>query len=210
MPPKFNKPAQKAVKRRADNKPLRNNSLPAGGKLVTPPRQSKSVNPARDTIEASRRRTWYTLCAELGIDEQSQRVIVARFLPQDASLVPTQNGEVSRNSIFRSDAGFRQAMRYLENLKNSRIRKHQARDGNPAEFRISERQLNYMLDLGKVLRWDENGEEDLRFRLQKFCAKMCSQAEGIRLFDSLTRKDVRVVIEALKSMAKRMEKPTNA
>jgi len=157
----------------------------------------------QESVIAARRRAWFQAARALGLSDEDQRAIVSAHLPQEAEVICTPDGEISRASLFESREGFNSAMEHLANLAAKRLKGKRSYDGRGAGSRISAAQIKYVRDLGRRLGWDERGEEDLDYRLQTFAARQCGQGGGVRLWESLTRRDARKLIDGLKRMAER-------
>ena len=157
-----------------------------------------------EEIVKARRKAWYRSVAMLGLTEDEQRVIVAAHLPDHDRVIPTADGEISRNSIFESAEGFKSAMARLNEMVGSRVKSHRAIDGkkgwnNPA----SDDQMRYMKDLARIIGWNERSEDDMKGRLESFAARQCGQGGGVRMLHTLNRRDARKVIDGLKRMVER-------
>lgn len=155
-----------------------------------------------DVIE-QRRRRWFGYCRELGLNDSLQRDIADSIIPDDYPGKFTDNGEVSRKPLFESAKQFNQAVLRLLTMFHYRQKSHRRTNGKKSHF-ASARQLDYIRELARRLKWNEYGEENMIYRLERFAAiKTSSRAKprnAIRSLNTLTGRQASNIIRALKAM----------
>ena len=151
--------------------------------------------------EATRRRhLFYGVCNELGLTYEDQRSIAEGIIPKRYPGRINKTGEISRKPLFENPRYFAKAMDHLNKLKAGRRKFHRRLDGSQSENK-SGSQLSYIKSLARRLHWDEHGEDDLTYRLERFAARLTgSRSENaVRDLGTLTAKEASNIILALKN-----------
>src|SRR3990167_381076 len=167
--------------------------------------------PSRADQIADRRRTWFGWCQELGLDEDAQRTIAARFIPENHPLRFGPDGDVSRRALFADSRIFAAAHKYLNSLSQQRRHGHRRRDGgNPSV--ASKRQIKYAFILGRELGWSLGGDDDLRYRLSRWAARMTGDgAPRIAVWiENLSAAQMSKVIRGLRALLNDQNKKKEA
>jgi len=149
-----------------------------------------------------RRHRWFGYCRELGLDESLQRDIADSIIP-DNHPGKFCNGDVSRKPLFKSAKLFNQAVLRLLTMLRNRQESHRRTDGKKSRF-ASTRQLDYIRELARRLKWNEDDEESMEYRLERFAAvktgsraKLCN---SVRPLDTLTGRQASNIIRGLQAM----------
>ena len=151
-----------------------------------------------DMQAQARRRTWFAMCRTLGIQEIDQKAIADRFIPDSEPDKFNDDGEISRKPLFRNTRYWSAAFNHLKSIENTRKRNHKRLDGSSGD-KATLRQLNCARTLARKLGWNENGEDDLTFRLGRFAAHQIGDTSpnAIAVLKWLTPKQLSDVIIGL-------------
>jgi hypothetical protein len=179
---------------------------PPKPKAQSPKPKSQSQKPKAQSptsnafIIAARRRCFFSVCNARALDNDTQMLIADRFIPEDhPDRWDKSTGALSRKAIFSDGRIFFEVMQHLSPDQKS-VRK----DLHAPDDLASRSMYGQAFKLARRLGWDERGDDDLRFRLQKFASRQLSNSSGIIfLFEALTSSQLSKVIEGLKAMAKR-------
>ena len=159
--------------------------------------------PSPDVISA-RRRCWHSLCSQLGIDDDTQRLIASSIIPESDKSKYGADGVVSRKPLFNNLTYWLQASSHLRRLTRARAKLHRRRDGSTGLKNATRAQINYALSLARKIGWDSTGEDDLHHRIERFASRQLNrQSEYIVPISFWSTSDARKIIDALKQMAAR-------
>jgi len=148
-----------------------------------------------------RRRVFFYRCNELGIDEIQQRKIADSIIPDNYPGKFTDNGEVSRKPIFTNARFANRAVKHLEGIRQYRSKSHRRTDGTKSR-KVSKRQFEYVLNLGRKLGWNEHGEEDMKVRIGKFASSRVfnDSPQTIRMLEAMSSKQMSDLIRGMKAL----------
>lgn len=161
-------------------------------------------------LMTARRKSWYSRCHSLGIDDDNQRLIADNIIPDYYRGKYSADRQVSRKLLFTVNKLWHQADAYLRQLEGGRKHDHKRLDGTKSK-RISKPQLDLIRIIGRQLGWDRpddinpGGADHMEYRLQKYAARICkdNSPNAARLLNTLSSKQASDVIRGLNSMRKR-------
>ncbi|MDP8228172.1 MAG: DUF1018 domain-containing protein [Candidatus Electryoneaceae bacterium] len=155
-------------------------------------------------IISHRRRQWFYECGQLGIDEENQRVIADRIIPDNHPQKCDADGQVSRRLLFSETKLWNQAIKYLNDLqqKAPKSRKdHRRRGRSQRPAGVTSSQLSYLRHMARELGWDDRGEDDMDFRLGRYANRILRDAPRVeRNIEWLSSSQASKIIQGLKSM----------
>jgi hypothetical protein len=159
----------------------------------------------KDAI-ATRRRTWFRMCDQLGISAENQAVIADACIPESCSTKYNQNGEVSRKALFENPQYWSYAFDHLRKIESSRRKSKKRIDGSKSK-KASARQKAEIFRLARELGWDSGGDDNLEFRVMRFAARQTGTGDPrtVHPLNFLTSSQASKVIQGLKVQVDRLE-----
>lgn len=164
--------------------------------------ESKITN-LQSRVTSARRRSWFVRCTQLGIDDDTQRVIAADLIPLNRKGRINSRGEISRSPIFHDDKIWQAANRHLMSLEKNRRSNHKRLDGKPSGARISDRQYNYILYLANQVSWNNaDDQDDVIHNVERLAARLSGSKSPkiVKDLRQLSSKEARNLIQSLINM----------